>query len=74
MKTLSVAVPASVVGAIKTGDSVILKAGLKSVTLRVVSSSTWKRPTKAQLKAFCEAANRRDTAAERGFMESIFPW
>lgn len=74
MKTLSVAVPESVVCSIKAGDSVVLKSGRKSVTLRAVPSSSWKRPSKAQLKAFCESANKRDSEAERGFMESIFPW
>lgn len=74
MKTVSVTVPESVIGSINAGDSVVLKSGRKSVTLRAVPSSSWKRPTKAELKAFCEAANKRDTAKERGFFESIFPW
>lgn len=68
MKTVSVSVPESVIGSIKSGDSVVLKSGRKSVTLRAVPSASWKRPTKARLRAFCEQANKRDTAEERSFM------
>jgi hypothetical protein len=64
MKTVAVSVPESVLGSIQAGDSVILKAGRKSVTLRAVPESSWKRPSKAQLKAFCEAANRQDSAED----------
>ncbi|MEQ1593421.1 MAG: hypothetical protein ABL892_13670 [Thiobacillaceae bacterium] len=74
MKTVALSVPESVLGSIKSGDSVVLKSGRKSVTLKVVPSSAWIRPTKAILRAFCEQANKRDTRAERGLMESIFPW
>lgn len=64
MKTVSVSVPESVIGSIRAGDSVVLKSGRKSITLRAVPESGWKRPTKAQLKAFCEAANREDSAED----------
>jgi hypothetical protein len=74
MKTVSVAVSESVLGSIKPGDSVVLKSGRQTVTLKAVPSSTWKEPTKAQLKKFCEAANRQDNEAERAFMNSIFQW
>jgi len=74
MKTVSVAVSESVIGSIRAGDSVVLKSGRKSVTLKAVPASSWMPPTRARLMAFCEAANRADDAKERGFMESIFPW
>lgn len=74
MKTVSVAVPDAVIGSIRAGDSVVLKSGHKSVTLKAVPAASWKPPSRAKLKAFCEAANRADDARERGFMESIFPW
>jgi hypothetical protein len=75
MKTVSVSVPEAVVGSIRAGDSVVLKSGRKSVTLRAVPASEWKRPTKAQLKAFCESANRRDAENDEwDFIMQVQAW
>jgi hypothetical protein len=75
MKTVAVSVPESVLGSIKPGDSVVLKSGRKSVTLKAVPTSDWRRPTRAELKAACEAANRQDAEGDDlDFMMRVQAW
>lgn len=75
MKTVSVSVAADVLGSIRSGDAVVLKAGKKSITLRAVPDSGWKRPTKAELRRACEIANAQDKAGDDlEFMMKVQSW
>jgi len=75
MKTVSVAVSDSVIGSIRAGDSVVLKSGRKSVTLKAVPESSWKRPTRAEIRRACEAANEQDRNSDDiEFMMRVQAW
>lgn len=73
MKTVAVSVPESVLGSIHAGDSVILKAGNKSITLKAVRSEPL--PTKAEIKKSIELANVQDQESDdMDFIERVSAW
>lgn len=73
MKTVSVSVPDSVLGSIHAGDSVVLKAGRKSIMLKAVRSEPL--PTKAEIKQACELANIQDQEGDdMDFIERVSAW
>lgn len=72
MKTVAVSVPESVLVSIEAGDSVVLRAGRKRLTLRAVAE---RKPTKAEIRRACELANEQDRDSDdMDFIERVAAW
>ncbi|OJZ16208.1 MAG: hypothetical protein BGP20_01405 [Thiobacillus sp. 63-78] len=72
MKTVSVSVPDSVLTAIEPGDSVVLRAGRRRLTLKAVAE---RKPTKAEIRRACELANEQDRGSDdMDFIERVAVW
>lgn len=71
MKTVSVSVPDSVLASIEPGDSVVLRAGSRRLTLKAYGE---RKPTKAEIRRACELANEQDRASDdMDFIERVTP-